>query len=103
MTMNKETTDLDLLRKGARYTWGIIKEIHDIGQYSIVEYKPRPIGSGTPKEVGFGCYVDGKCLNTSSNTLEGALIICIAHGKDVRPDYANSMAHAASKLLDVKG
>jgi hypothetical protein len=97
-----DTTDLEQLRNGASYTWGSLIKIHDIGRYSIVEYKPRKIGiSDRIQEVGFGCYVDGEKLSTSSNTLEGALILCIAQGSIKETNEARHMAYAAYKVLSL--
>lgn len=98
---NDRTTDLDAIRKGAPYTWGIVINIYDMGpRYTIVE-SHRPLEEGEPR-TSFACYVDGKDLHSSSRSIEGALLLCISHGCIPNPNDARYMAYAAAKLLSVK-
>ncbi len=100
----EETTKLEVIRKTpSRFTWGKIVKIHDVGRYTIVESDEEKLrGKAMPKatERSFHCYVDGACLGRSAPTLEGALVLCMAHGLlgslNQSTDY---MAQAALKLL----
>jgi len=90
------TTDLTTIRNLRRtFTWGKISKIHDIGSYSIVEY----IDDAT-KDVLFHVYVDGKNTHTTSETLERALVLAIAH-KNLEVNLARFMAIGANKLLGI--
>lgn len=93
------TTDLDIVRKHrARFTWGSVQDIHDIGPYTIVEYVIAREG----KEITlFHVYVDGKATDSSTSTLEGALILAIAN-RHLEINEARYMAMASCKILGVK-
>lgn len=94
----ERTTDLEVIRKHkGSFTWGPILGIHDIGPYTIVEFEPRTRGG-----VSFHVYVDGKCTNNSTATLEGALLLAMAR-KHLEPNEARFMAMGACKLLGIKG
>jgi hypothetical protein len=96
----ERTTDLDVIRKHrARFTWGSVQEIHDIGPYTIVEYISR--NRDKEDETCFHVYVDGKNTSSSTSTLEGAMILAIAH-KHLEVNEARYMAMAACKILGVK-
>ena len=71
----ERTTDLEVIRERPRlFTWGTILHVHDIGSYTIVEYKDNKDGKPL-----FHVYVDNKSTNTSTTTLEGALVYAIAY------------------------
>lgn len=89
--MLDKTTDLEAVRKDRyRFTWGYASEIYDVGPYTIVEAKEH-----------FHVYVDGKNTGVSALTLDGALILAIAH-KHLEKNEARYMAMAAAKVLGVK-
>lgn len=103
----EKTTKLEIIRKTpSRFTWGEIVKICDIGRYTIIEakkdksLKPRR-GETAPKEEerSFHCYVDGECLGRSVDTLEGALVLCMAFGLLGSSQATDYMAQAALKLL----
>ena len=94
----ERTTDLDVIRKHrARFTWGSVQEIHDIGPYTLVEY----ISRDGKEETSFHVYVDGKSTSNSASTLEGAMILAIAK-KHLELNEDRYMAMAACKVLGVK-
>ncbi len=99
-----KTTDLPALRKGARFTWGEIVKIHDVGRYTLVEYIMRPLGNASlpieAKAPSFSCYVDGVEQSVSSTTLEGALLLCMSRAH-LEANEARYMAIAAAKLLAI--
>ena len=103
--MINTTTDLVLLQKGLKFTWGKINKIHTIDSYSIVEcvldqqfhyeYKPATV---------FFPYVDGVNLQRSADSLDGAILLAIAHkhhDSKVSPGIVNELVRAAAKILDV--
>jgi hypothetical protein len=98
-----ETTDLERVRRTpARFTWGKVLAIHDIGRYTIAEYKPRKVGhNDTPAELAFHVWVDGRCTHSSESTLERALVLAIAHGTQ-QGNAASHFAVACYKILDLK-
>lgn len=90
------STELSVIRKYPhRFTWGSIDKIHDIGPYTIVEYKTRESA-----EIAFHVYVDEKNTSSSTATLEGALLLAIAR-KHLEVNTARYMAMGACKLLGV--
>lgn len=76
------TTSLEIIRwVPARFTWGVVQKIHEIGRYTIVEHLRRPARNGPQEtEVAFHLYVDGKDMSTSAATLDRALLTAVAHG-----------------------
>ena len=96
--MNK-TTDLEIIRKQPyHFTWGKVRLIHDVGRYTIVEYKHED------GDVNFAVYVDGKDRSISTKTLEGALIVGMSEAnKDKLGGQACTyMAQGACKLLGIE-
>lgn len=83
------TSKLDVIRHSPDlYTWGNIIKIHNIGDYSIVEYEGEDDGGG----LSFAPYTNGKDLKISFATLEKALIYTIAYKHDeVSADAATKM------------
>lgn len=103
------STDLALIRANPRrFPWGRLLTIHHIAAtstngnvYDIVEYVDRATG----EETRFSVYVNSAPLSQGSKTLEGALLLAIAHGKlNLAKDgvaHARSMARACATLLNV--
>ena len=90
------TTDLDIIRKYPnRFTWGKVKQIHDVGPYTVVHHQAEGV------ESNYHVYVDGRDCSVGSSSLGGALILAIAY-KNLESNTANWMARAAAKLLGVK-
>jgi len=77
------------------FTWGKFIDIHVVGEYTIIEYNPWKtegpiVKTGQPsKEVHFHPYIRGKNLSHSFDTLEEALVFCIAY----KFDGCNTKAH----------
>jgi len=81
------TTDLIKLKEGYPFTWGKLIGIHEIGEYSIVEYHPwvyfNQCGTNQVSDsTEYHCYVDGYDLSYSSDSLDSALATCIAYKHD---------------------
>jgi hypothetical protein len=79
--------------KRERYTWGDIVEIHEIGNYIIVEYKAIKFDGCSPVEPRsyeekstFHPYIDGDDQNESYDSLDHALAacICVNNGTNTR-------------------
>jgi hypothetical protein len=71
------------------FTWGRVIEEITVGDYSITKYHPYKSGTGRPKVVDesvihYHVYVLGKDTNTSTLSLDSALIYAIAH-KNIGP------------------
>lgn len=88
------STDLHVIRiQPKRYTWGEITKIHDVGDYTVVEYTHNG-------ETLFAPYVEGRDLGNSASTLEEALLLAIA-GKHLTQSAIAGRAEAAAVLLGV--
>lgn len=92
--MNR-TTELNALKKNeAGFTWGRVISIHQIGNYAVVEYHPwktkdNEVLVGLVDDIkSFHCYVDDRDTSCSMDTLEGAIVECIAY----KAEGANSRA-----------
>jgi hypothetical protein len=57
---------------GRKFPWGTIRETHEIGPYSIVEFADRA------GDVAYHVYVACKDASVSAWTLDGALLLAIA-------------------------
>jgi len=102
---NYDTTNLEEIRNGARFTWGRVVKIHDIGRYSFVEFYGRAYENGHPtgkleEKTSFHVYVDGKSQSNSCGSLESALILAIAFDK-LEINHAWHMASAVNKILEL--
>ena len=82
----ERTTDLAKLQTGADFIWGELVGIHEVGDYAIVEYHPWKSagvrllsGDEDNTKVNFSCYMGGKSLSRSTNSLDSALAECIAY------------------------
>ena len=69
------------------YTWGKLVEIHEIGNYLIVEYKETKLSHGDfgsrldgkyEDESSFHPYVNGSDTNSGFDTLDRAIIHAVA-------------------------
>lgn len=93
MSIEKET-----LKK---FPWGPVVAVHEIGEYSVVEYHPevfeKSTGTGRHHEyTNFHPYLNGKDTSQSFDTLDGALIGVIA----LKYDGLNSQAaYYFSKMI----
>ena len=98
----ERTTDLETIRKHPRsFTWGYVERIYDIDDYyTIVQY--TPVVDGKIRPTQFHIYVDGKDICVGSNSIEGAMILAIAHGGFPNKNTAGELARAAGKLLDIE-
>jgi hypothetical protein len=86
----RTTTDLKIVRRWNKfYTLGHIIKIHDIGEYSVIEYIDK-----MDNDSSFACYVNGERLASSFGSLDDALIDCIA-AKNGTVHFSN----AASRLI----
>ena len=67
--------------KCGKFEWGKIIEIHEIGNYIIVEFKwGSVIANDFEKYSSFHIYVDGECQNGTTESLDHALAACICAG-----------------------
>jgi hypothetical protein len=89
--------DLSRLKhgNGHNFVWGYVLRIHEIGEYSIVEYHPWKregssiiTGEMDPNETEYSCYVNSKSISMSTLTLDAALTTCIGY----KHEGANSQA-----------
>ena len=84
----EKTTDLEKLRQGEGFTWGELIKIHSIGEYNIVEYYEwerdgiRVLTGKPTQEKGYSCYVDGHSIGQGTDSLDSAIVICIAYKHD---------------------
>lgn len=80
----------DIRRDSRVFPWGTL---HDVGhRYTIAEY----IVSDAPHSTRFHVYVDGVSTSVAADMFDGALLVAIAHGHDVR-----EAAYYAARLLKV--
>jgi hypothetical protein len=93
----ERTTDLKKLKQGNghNFVWGYVLRIHEIGEYTIVEYHPWKrngssilTGEMDPNEIEYSCYLNSKSIGVSAQNMDEALVICIAY----KHDGANSQA-----------
>ncbi len=91
----ERTTNLQKLRDGQGFTWGELIKIHEIGEYSIVEYHEWKtkgsnvlVGDTDYTKTSYHHYVNGWNCSRSTDSLDAALAGCIAY----KHDGANSQA-----------
>lgn len=77
------TTNLEEVRQGAPFTWGEIKNIWDIGPYTVAAYIER-----SSLNLHYHVWVDGENTSHGAISLEGALAEAMA----VKWDGVNSQA-----------
>jgi len=91
-----KTTDLEVLRKNKRrFMWGSIAGIHDLGEYTFVDYVSTSTGTA---RRSFHVYVGGKDTHTSCDSLDEAMIYAVAWA-NLEINAAEHMAEAANKIL----
>jgi hypothetical protein len=96
----ESTTDLATVRRTpSAFTWGTIRQIHDIGPYCLVEYTDRH-NDRTPTTV-FHVYVDGESTNNGFPTMDEALLYAIAR-KHLEINDARHMANGACRLFGIQ-
>ena len=82
------TSNLNELKNGAKFTWGDIITIHEIGEYAIIEHHPwktfgaRVLEEDASMEKEFFCYINGKNIGRGTDSLDSALATCIAYKRD---------------------
>ncbi len=91
------TTNLKELKNGVDFTWGKLIKIHEVGEYAIIEYHPWKVKSpevltGNPDmdKVEFHCYLNGRDIACSCESMDSALAYCIAYkhdGSNTRASY----------------
>ena len=94
------------------YTWGKILRWHEIGgtedkfEYSIVEYHPWKrngctilTGQVDTEKVEFSCYSNEIPLNESTNTLDGALLVCLSRKYD---GHNTHLPHYIMRMFQTK-
>ena len=71
------TTNIKKIKNGtAKFTWGSVVKIFEIGEYDIVKSLDDEGGSS------FHCWVNGKDTHRSCSSLDKALVFCVAYKKD---------------------
>lgn len=92
------TTDLETVRKSPRkFSWGEVVAVHDVGWYTIVEYKCGTVDSINYGRKAFHVYVSGKDTHRSTLTLDEALLLAVAVRNS--GSSADHMAIAAGRVL----
>ena len=82
---DNRTTDLDKIRNGAAFTWGMITKIYEVGEYTIAAYaewkrENSMIRVGVPSdEIAYHVWVNGKNTSQSCGSLDQALACAIAY------------------------
>jgi hypothetical protein len=94
---NKFPTDnLQNLRNGALFWAGELIQIHDVGNYTIVEFIRA-------NKIQFSCYVGGKNINVHTDSIDAALLTCIAWNNSGTYNRDMGAARYAAKILNVSG
>lgn len=84
----RRTTNLKELKDGAKYTWGEVITIHEIGEYAIVEaYGHEFVNCCSTGRIDYStkeyhCYVEGNAIGQSADSMDAALAQCIAYKHD---------------------
>lgn len=69
----KTSTDLNVITAHPElFTWGTLIEIHEIGEYTFVEY------SDHTSEIRFNIYIAGKDMHNGAISLDRAILRAIA-------------------------
>jgi hypothetical protein len=97
--MNTTTDLVTIKERPDLFTWGQILKLHTVGDFTVVEYLDRKVLS-FPQRTLFHAYHKHNDLHSSHESLEAALIYCIARKKIDNPNDARYMAMAAAKLLE---
>ena len=92
--MREETTDLEKLKTGVKFTWGELIQIHHIGEYDIVEYYNlkrdgvRVTNSIDYDSISFHGYLNGISTSHSYLSLDAALVGLVARKHDGHNSHA---------------
>lgn len=84
----ERTIDLDKVKAGHAFSWGKVIKTYEIADYAIIEYHPWVYknGCGTgmidSEELEYSCYIGGKAIGRSADSLDAALVVCIAYKYD---------------------
>ena len=85
----QRTTDIEKLKNGLPFIWGKLIDIQTIGEYSIVYYHPWIVDNGNIKtgfpnlgKLFYHGYVLGKDTSNSWESLDEALVGCIAYNRE---------------------
>ena len=78
------------------FVWGEVVKTHCIGEYQIIEYKPK-----REDTISYHGYINFKDTNTSNNSLDSALISLITRNK-LEVNEARWASVFISKMLDGK-
>lgn len=87
---------------GKKFPWGKIIETHTVGNIQIVESHPLEaavVPHAKTSGNDFTVYVDGAPTGYGSKSLDGALLLALAHKYDGRNSQA---AHWMAKLIGLK-
>jgi hypothetical protein len=93
------TTNIEILRKRPYlFPFGLIIKIHEIDRYVIVEAESghKHTYHSYVMDIKFP---EGRCLGRSADSLDEALIICMAYDRLGNAQSTDYMANAAFKLL----
>ena len=95
--MTERTTDLQKIKNGDEFTWGYLLAIHEIGEYSIIEFHPWKVegnrilvGDMDQTKKEYHGYLNGEDISESFESLDAALAGCIAYkyeGANHRADF----------------
>jgi hypothetical protein len=90
--MNETTTDLAKLKasRSARFTWGRVIKIHEIGFISLVEFR-----ANSDAVIRFHVYQNGIDTCVSASSLEEGVIVSLA--------YAHKDPGAATYIMRILG
>jgi hypothetical protein len=109
--MIKYSTDLNVIRNSPHlFTWGKVVAFHDVGPYTIVEYKreiqtqpQRALHTSTSYEgvSTFHVYVEGNSTSSSETSLDNALLLAIGL-RNCGINEGRHMALAASRCLGTR-
>lgn len=96
----KTTSALSKLRKGIPFTWGKLIRLHEISEYTIVEFCNKHVGIGEygVTELAFHGYVGEEDTCRAYASLDAALVGCMSY----KYDGPNSQAGKFfCKMLDM--
>lgn len=71
------TCNLEKLKDGYPFTWGKPIQWHEIGPYSILEF--REMFNGAERGIEFHIWVDGKTTSQGAKSLDSAIVQAIAY------------------------
>ncbi len=91
--MSEKTTELEKVKKfHSVFTWGIVTQIWEVGEYAVAAYHPYNEAYGErfdENETSYHVWVNGRDTAHSFDTLDAAL----AFGMAYKADGPNTQAH----------